>query len=80
MEKIEIKPADKKQKALLEALKIRNRYMEIGITQRQSFINIIKYRCPDIDEKKLLNFWLMRLKDADFNNELEGVLESLIAE
>lgn len=80
MEKIEIKPADKKQKALLEALKIRNRFMEIGITQRQTFINIIKYKCPEIDEKKLLNFWLMRLKDEAFNNELEGVLESLIAE
>lgn len=80
MEKIEIQPADEKQRLLLEALRIKNKFMAIGIVQRQTFVNMVRYRRPEIEEQKLIDFWLMRVKEDSINSALESVIDNLKAE
>ena len=63
----------------LNALKILNGFLAMGISERKAFVQVIMDECPELNNlqgmNKLNNFWATR--DFTLNDTLEKILTDL---
>lgn len=83
-ETITLQPVNKDMKVFAQMVSVKNEFLKLGFTNRNSVIVILKYSFPEIykkySEKDIELFWVFRLKNERLNNDLERVLEALKSE
>ena len=84
MNLIQFKPVDKDVEVHGNALRILNEFKSLGFTTRSAFVEVILQIDPHYNDflliQKLFNFWSVRVKDENLNNDLDKVIEKLKSE
>lgn len=84
METIKINPANESIKIMADALKIKNEFVGMGFKGVYSLCLILKLSFPDVykkyNEKDILGYWNLRIRNEEMNNDFLNVIEALKAE
>lgn len=81
MEVMKFKPMDESQKLAIEAMKIKNEFVQMGFERRKAFIEVVqsnmnKYRSYQ-SVNILIQFWVGRYSKEEFLNDMRVVLDNL---